>query len=153
MTAKAHLLATCRERGIPVVASMGAAGKCDPLRIKHGDLAETTGCHLARELRKVLRKKHGFPDQGSFGIPTIFSEEPRAWPRELSYDEGKGFKCVCPHKSDEHSCDSRSLIDGTVAFVTGTFGLHMASVVVNALVGYFANEAPAGVDRYGHRGD
>src|SRR5687768_15903226 len=33
MTAKAHLLTTCRAKGIPIVASMGAAGKRDPSQI------------------------------------------------------------------------------------------------------------------------
>ena len=30
LTAKCHLIATCRRRGIPLVSSMGAAGRMDP---------------------------------------------------------------------------------------------------------------------------
>ena len=133
ISAKAHLLATCRARGIPVVSAMGAAGKFDPLRIKVADLAEVFGCHLAKDLRKILRRRYGFPREGPLGVRAVFSDEPRTWPRELHYDEGRGFRCVCGHRSDEHSCDARSVIDGTVAYVTGAFGLACASVVVNTI--------------------
>lgn len=157
MTAKAHLLATCRAKGIPVIASMGAAGKMDPSLIRRADLAKTEVCRMARELRKLMRKKHDFPQKGEFGIPAIYSLEERSWPRELSYDGGQGFRCVCPHKNPDHGCDSRSLIDGNVSFVTGSFGLQMAAHVVNTLVAELSAEdnlqtaAPAAPDRYGYR--
>ena len=35
LTAKAHLIATCKARGIPLVSSMGAAGKMDPIDPVH----------------------------------------------------------------------------------------------------------------------
>lgn len=143
-TAKAHLIATCTDRGIPVVSSMGAAGKIDPTRIRIADLADAVVCPMAREMRKLLRSKHGFPEQGPMGVPVVFSDEKRNWPRELHYDGGKGFRCVCNHKSDEHSCETRAIIDGTVAFVTGAFGLACASVVVNSVaVPLIEQSAPA----------
>jgi tRNA A37 threonylcarbamoyladenosine dehydratase len=143
ITAKCHLIATCVERGVPIVSSMGAAGKLDPTRIRKADLSKTEGCRLARDVRKILRKKYGFPQKGEFGVPTVFSDEPRQWPRELSYDGGKGFKCICPHKSDEHGCDSRALIDGTAVFVTGSFGLTCSSVVINTLTADLVEGAPS----------
>lgn len=151
MSAKAHLLATCREQGIPVVASMGAAARRDPTRVQMADLAETRGCRLAYSLRKLLRREHAFPKSGSFGIRAVYSDEPRAWPRELSYDDGKGFRCVCPNKNTEHSCDNRSLIDGTAVFVTGSFGLAVASHVVNSLCAEVESVSPPAPDRRGFR--
>lgn len=151
MTAKAHLLATCRARGIPVVASMGAAGRRDPTQIRLADLSATHGCPMAKDLRKILRRHHGFPEKEPFGITAAFSTEPRTWPKALSYDGGEGFRCVCPHKSDEHGCDSRSLIDGTASFVTGTFGLMVASVVVNDLTADLIQAAEPGQDRFGFK--
>ncbi len=149
LTAKAHLLATCRARGIPVVSSMGAAGKLDPTRIQIADLSRTYVCPLAKELRAILREKHAFPRRGlPTGVTAVYSDEPRHWPRELTYDQGKGFQCVCPKKSDEHSCERRSLIDGTAAFVTGAFGLACASHVVNTLVGDLLRTSPAAKSRY-----
>lgn len=144
LTAKANLIATCKERGIPLVSSMGAAGKMDPTRIRIADLADTEVCRMAKDVRKILRTKYGFPQKGPMGVKAIFSDEPRAWPKELSYDEGKGFRCVCPNRSPEHGCDSRALIDGTAVFVTGAFGLAAASVVVNTLAAELRdNAAPA----------
>lgn len=132
-TAKAHLIAACRAKGIPIISAMGAAGKIDPTRIRIADLADAHGCPMARELRKILRTRHGFPASGPMGIPSVYSSEKRNWPRELTYDGGKGFRCACGTKSDEHSCETRAIIDGTVAYVTGAFGLACAGAVVNSV--------------------
>ncbi|GAB4206434.1 MAG: tRNA threonylcarbamoyladenosine dehydratase [Sandaracinaceae bacterium] len=134
--AKAHLLASCVRRGIPVVSSMGAAGKLDPTRVRTADLAETEGCGLARDVRQILRKQHALVvERGRpTGIQAVFSDEPQAVPAPVSYDEGQGFVCVCPNKDNGlYTCDRRARIDGSAAFVTGTFGLTAASVVVRAL--------------------
>lgn len=135
LTAKAHLLSTCRELGIPVITSAGAAARLDPLSVKLADLAETHSDPLAHQMRKILRQRHQFPREGKFGIPCVFSDETPMMPEELNYDNGEGFKCVCPQKqNDLHSCDQRRMIYGTASFVTGNFGLVMASWVVrNAL--------------------
>jgi tRNA A37 threonylcarbamoyladenosine dehydratase len=135
VTAKCHLLATCRARGLPVVSSTGASGRMDPTRIRVVDLAETRVDPLADAVRRALRKKYDFPASGPFGIPAVYSEEPPAQPHDLHYDGGAGFRCVCPGgTNDFHSCEERRVIYGTAAFVTGTFGLTLASVVVRTLV-------------------
>ena len=134
VAAKCHLLAECRSRGLPVVCSTGASGRMDPTRVEVADLADTHADPLAAAVRKILRQNHDFPKKGPFGIPAVFSTELPAMPLELTYDEGKGFRCVCPGgKNDFHSCEERSVIYGTAGFVTGTFGLACASVVVRAL--------------------
>lgn len=131
LTAKAHLLSTCRELGIPVITSAGAAARLDPLSVKMADLAETHSDPLAHQMRKILRQRHNFPRDGKFGIPCVFSDETPMMPEELHYDNGEGFKCVCPQgQNDLHSCDKRRMIYGTASFVTGNFGLVMASWVV-----------------------
>ncbi len=133
LTAKAHLLATCREQGIKVITSAGSAAKMDPLRIKKVDLAETVVCPMAQQLRKILRQKHNFPEK-LFDIPCIFSDEIPMQPEELHYDKGMGFKCVCPQNQNNlHSCEHRNVIYGTASFVTGAFGLAMASHIVNEI--------------------
>lgn len=143
ITAKTHLLATCRARGIPVVTSSGAAGKLDPTRLRITDLADTQVCRMAKDVRQILRRKYDFPEKGPMGIQSVWSDESRTWPKELSYDGGEGFRCVCPNRSNEHGCDSRQLIDGTAVFVTGAFGLACASVVVNHLTASLRDDAPA----------
>ncbi len=133
MTAKAHLLNACVKKDIPVISSMGAAGKLDPTRIQTTDLASTKVDPMAKEMRHILRKKYAFPQKGPMGINAVYSDEHRTWPKELSYDNGEGFRCVCPTKYEEHNCDSRNLIDGTASFVTGSFGLACAAHVINSL--------------------
>ncbi|MBX2986888.1 MAG: tRNA threonylcarbamoyladenosine dehydratase [Bdellovibrionaceae bacterium] len=136
LTAKCHLLATCRERGIKVITSAGSAAKFDPLRVRLVDLAQTTVDPMAQQVRKILRQKHAFPEEKFFGIPCVFSDEAPREPVVLKYDKGEGFKCVCPQKqNDLHSCEHRNVIYGTASFVTGTFGLVAASWVVRQIVG------------------
>lgn len=136
VTAKCHLLARCKELGIPVVSSTGASGRIDPTRIQTADLGKTRVDPLASAVRKILRHQYGFPSKGEFGIPAVFSTESPAEPRELHYDKGQGFRCVCPGgKNEFHSCEERNVIYGTASFVTGAFGLACAGVVVRALSG------------------
>jgi tRNA A37 threonylcarbamoyladenosine dehydratase len=138
LTAKTHLLAACLRRGIPVVAAMGAAARIDPTRVRVTDLADTEVCPFARDVRTILRKKHGLTvdRHQPTGILAVWSDETPIDPAPVSYDEGKGFQCVCPNKDNGlHSCESRARIDGSAAFVTGAFGLAAASVVVRTLIG------------------
>ena len=135
VTPKCHLLAKCRNEGIRVVTSTGSGGKMDPTRIRVKDLGLTTVDPLAKALRRILRDQYGFPETGEFGIPAIYSEEPSKAPMELKYDNGKGFRCVCPQGQNEFfNCDNRNVILGNASYVTGAFGLACASQVVNALV-------------------
>jgi tRNA threonylcarbamoyladenosine dehydratase len=135
ITSKTHLLNLCRERSIPVVCSAGSGGRMDPLKIKVRDLSQTEVDPLARAVRKILRDKYSFPEKGSWGIPTVYSDEDPLWPEELKYDNGKGFRCVCPQGDNPYfNCDSRNLILGNASFVTGTFGNVAASVVVRELI-------------------
>lgn len=137
LTAKAHLLASCLRRGIPVISSMGAAARLDPTAIRVADLSDTFKDPFAGALRKVLRKEHSLAiERGKpTGIQAVFSTEDPILPTPPSYDEGVGFRCVCPGgKNGLHDCDRRARIDGTASFVTGTFGLMAASVVVRTLI-------------------
>ncbi|MCA9519391.1 MAG: tRNA threonylcarbamoyladenosine dehydratase [Myxococcales bacterium] len=135
LTAKAHLLDHCRRLGIPVVCSTGASGRFDPTRVRVADLAETTVDPLARTLRSMLRSLYGFPTSGAMGIEAVYSTEPVQMPHELTYDNGKGFQCVCPGGANEfHSCEERNVIYGNASFVTGAFGLAAASVIVRRLL-------------------
>ncbi len=135
LTAKCHLLATCRESGQKIITSGGSAAKLDPLRVKLVDLAETEMDPMVAQVRKILRSRYGFPEGKFFGIPCVFSDEEPMLPVELTYDKGQGFKCVCPQgQNNLHSCENRNLIYGTASFVTGNFGLVMASWVVREVI-------------------
>lgn len=136
LTAKTHLLNECRTRGIKVITSGGASGKMDPTRIKIIDLAKTNIDPLSHAVRKILRQEYAWPrgQRQKFDVPCVFSDEVPAQPIELKYDNGQGFKCVCPQgEVDPHGCMHRSIIYGNAGFVTGAFGLAMASWVVREI--------------------
>jgi tRNA threonylcarbamoyladenosine dehydratase len=138
LTAKAHLIARCIARGLPLVSSMGAAARLDPTRVRSADLCETQRDPLARSLRKLLRQRHGLIIDGKqpLGVTAVFSDEPPIDPSAVGYDQGQGFRCVCPNGDNGlHTCEKRSRIEGSAAFVTGAFGLACAGVVVRALIG------------------
>lgn len=135
ITAKTHLIATARQLGIPLITSTGASARMDPTQIRVQDLSETHTDPLAHQVRKVLRQKYDFPEEGAFGVAAVFSLEKPTEPEDLTYDNGEGFKCVCPQgQNDLHSCLHRNVIYGNASFVTGAFGLAAASWVVRQLV-------------------
>lgn len=129
MTAKIHLLATCVERGQYVLSSMGAGGRLDPTRIRVSDLSETRGDGFARLVRDLLRQK-GI----STGIPVVWSDEPA---NDLDEAAEASFRCICPDKDvkSRHQCENRHQVQGTVAWLPALFGLTMAGVAVNHLLG------------------
>jgi len=134
LSAKTHLLNACRQQNIPVITSGGASAKMDPTRIRIIDLAKTYIDPLTHSVRKILRQEYNFPKGKFFNIPCVFSDEEPMTPVELKYDNGEGFKCVCPQgEFDPHSCLHRSVIYGTAGFVTGAFGMAMASWVVREI--------------------
>ena len=139
ISAKAHLIATCQQRGIPLVVSMGAAARLDPTRIKVDDLARTHRDPFAHAVREQLRRRHGwmFKPSRPTGVPAVFTDEPPTRPNDLSYDAATGgFHCVCPQADNGmHTCERRARIDSSASWVTGIFGLVAASVAVRELTG------------------
>jgi tRNA A37 threonylcarbamoyladenosine dehydratase len=132
--AKLHLLHRCVTLGIPVVSSMGAAGRLDPTAIRVEDLSETHMDPFAKDIRKLLRRKHGVETDRHTGITAVYSIEARRQPVALRYDDATdGFLCVCPQDNEFHTCDHRTQIDGSAVFVTSAFGMNAAGVVVRRL--------------------
>jgi tRNA A37 threonylcarbamoyladenosine dehydratase len=127
-TAKAALITTCREQGIPVISSMGAANKLDPTKIHVADIAHTRNCRMARSMRKILRKA-GI----SSGVQVVYSTEEH---RELNPAASFcGTECICPNRDEQvFRCDNRRVILGTISYLPSIFGLTMAGVVLNALL-------------------
>ncbi len=149
---KCRLLPACRERGLPVFTCGGAGGRVDPARLAVADLSATTQDPLAAQVRRRLRRQHGFPtDAGlSFGIPCVFSTEPVRVPTGVSGKaaaDGLGGVDDADAPSElgtgevtpafSFSASGRGLnCDfglGNAAFVTGAMGLHLAALVVNFL--------------------
>jgi tRNA threonylcarbamoyladenosine dehydratase len=118
-----------------LIFSGGASGRLDPTQIRVSDLSEVEGDPFLRSLRKILRRRHQFPVERGWQLPTVHSLELPAEPLELEYDGGEGFRCVCPQGDNgKHTCDDRNLIYGTAGFVTGSFGFACASLAVKRLI-------------------
>ncbi|MEQ1502172.1 MAG: tRNA threonylcarbamoyladenosine dehydratase [Myxococcota bacterium] len=129
MTAKVHLLTTCVQRGQYVVSSMGAGGRIDPTRIRVSDVSETHGDGFARLVRDLLRQ-----NGVASGIPCVWSDEKA---RDLDEAAEASFHCICPDKDlkSRHACERRHQVQGTVAWIPAMFGLTMAGVAVNHVLG------------------
>lgn len=140
ITAKCHLLSECRRRDQKVMTSGGAGGRMDPMKIRCADLSQTSEDPFLQQVRKTLRQRHDFPREGTlFGVPCVYSEETMREPVDLHYDQGKGFRCVCPKgQNDFHSCERRNVIYGSASFLTGSFGFAMASHVIRDLTQGFS---------------
>lgn len=104
---KIHLIRNCLERGLPIISSMGAANRLDPLKFEIADIRHTHICPMARKVRRELRQ-HGIHS----GVPVVFSTE-------------------TPH-IPQANAETRL---GSISFVPGTAGLAIAAYVVNSLLG------------------
>ncbi|NVN92580.1 MAG: tRNA threonylcarbamoyladenosine dehydratase [Desulfuromonadales bacterium] len=129
-TAKAALITICREQGIAVISSMGAANKLDPTKIHVADISATRNCRMARSMRKILRKA-GIES----GVQVVYSTEGH---RELDATVSHcGSQCICPNREEQaFRCENRRVILGSVSFIPSIFGLTMAGVVVNELLAH-----------------
>lgn len=134
VTAKIWLLASCRERGIPVVTTGGAGARKDPSRVRVADLSVTSGDRLLAFVRKKLRGKLGFPPPGTvFGIPCVYSDEPPILDErcEAVPANSAGDSDVLEAATGGMNCEGGL---GSLSFVTGTFGFFAAAQVINDLV-------------------
>lgn len=142
MSIKALLIAAARERGHPVVTAGAAGGRRDPTRIRTGDLGEASGDELLRQVRKKLRRDHGFAAGAQrgrmhFGVRCAWSDEPPVFPWS------NGTCAPEPEPGGNLRLDCASGF-GTAVFVTGAFGLAAAGEVVRAIAGEtFPRRTPA----------
>jgi len=123
---KAALIARCRRLKIPIVTTGAAGGLTDPTRVQVRDLSRTRNDPLAARVRARLRSRHGFSrnPKRSFGVPCVCSDEPQRYPRPDG-TVGHEKPGVCGV-----SLDCRAGY-GSAAFVTATFGMAAAALVVN----------------------
>jgi len=114
---KVALLEHCLRTGLPVVSSMGASARRDPARIRVGDLSETSGCPLARQTRRRLRRR------GVAGsIRCVYSLE-------------EGGPVLPPDPSEPQNIQGRirNRLPSQIT-IPGIFGYALAHVVIEELV-------------------
>ncbi len=113
ITPKITFIKIAYESGLPLVSSMGAGGKLDPVRLQVVDISKTYNCPFAQQIRKML-KQH----QIRKGVKVVFSPEEHM-KESLMLTDGKNYK-----KSAY----------GTVSYMPAVFGAVAASVAIRDLM-------------------
>lgn len=98
--------------GLPIVSSMGSAGKLDPSKIELCDISKSHTCPLAAMVRKRLHKL-GVRE----GVKVVFSSE----------------KVIEQSVVEERSQNKRTTI-GTISYLPPLFGCYCASAVIRDII-------------------
>ena len=83
VTAKIEIALRAKACGTPVISCMGTGNKLDPTAFCVEDISKTSGCPLARVMRKELR------DRGITHMKVVYSTEA---PRKIVYENNDGGK-------------------------------------------------------------
>ncbi|WPR72978.1 tRNA threonylcarbamoyladenosine dehydratase [Flavobacterium sp. NG2] len=112
VTPKLNLIMAARRKKVRVISSMGAGGKMDASKVKVADISKTENCHLAKTIRKRLKKEK------INKVKVVFSTEIQK-ESSLRMTDGSNFK-----KS----------FYGTNSYMPGLFGLYAAETVIRFLL-------------------
>lgn len=118
LSPKVYLIIDTKKRGIPIVSSMGAAGKLDANAITTGDISETWNCPLAKSVRRRLHR-HGVFD----GVRCVYSTEK---------SQNKNPSTTGEEPSDDGHRVAPVL--GSISYITAIFGLKVAGEVIGLLL-------------------
>lgn len=112
---KLAIIQRAKEAGVPVISCMGTGNKLNASAFEVADISKTSGCALARVMRKECGKR------GLKGIKVVYSRELPLTPEVTDEPQREG--------------SSRRSTPGSTAFVPGVAGLIMAGEVVRELCG------------------
>ena len=112
LSPKVFLLFHCSQLKLPVVSSMGSAGKLDPSQVKIADIGQSHTCPLAAMVRKRLHRM-GVTD----GIRVVFSTE----------------KVPDYARIEELSQNKRTTI-GTISYMPPLFGCFLAAEAIRLIL-------------------
>ena len=107
VSCKLSLIMNARERNIPTISALGTGNKLDPSKFSITDISKTSGCPLARVMRKELRNR------GVNHHTVLFSPEEPLTPASL-----------------EAPPPGRRSIPASVSWVPSVAGLMMAGHIV-----------------------
>ena len=110
VSCKLSLICTAREANIPIISAMGTGNKLDPTQFCITDISKTSGCHLARIMRRELRAR------GINHHTVLFSQELPQTPTAM-----------------EEPPPGRRSIPASLSWVPSVAGLMLAGHVVQEL--------------------
>ena len=122
---KCALLEMAYRREVPIVSSMGAALRRNPSLVKTGDLMDTYGCPLAKQVRSNLRKRGV-----GRGIDVVYSpEEVRFTYKRPEEEERSEFNEQISNQG------RRRNVLGSLPTITAIFGQNLAHLALEKLIG------------------
>lgn len=110
VSGKLSLIEESKKLNVPVISSMGAGNKLNPMAFEVADISKTSVCPLARVIRQELKKRK------ISKVKVVYSKEPP----------------IKPENSDEKTIKHQ--IPGSTAFVPPVVGLIIASEIVKDLI-------------------
>ena len=111
---KVQFIKACKDRGLPIVTSLGAGGKLNPSLVQITDISKTHNCTLAKYVRKRLHAVGIYK-----GLKVVFS------PEDIDAEKVIVTEKAFPKKS----------LIGTISYMPAIFGCSVASVVIRDLIG------------------
>lgn len=121
---KAAMIAYCKRRRLPIIVAGAAGGQTDPTQVRLADLSQTVQDPLLAKVRASLRRDHGFPRQGRFGVTAVYSTEPLRYPT-------KDNSCTVDAAPSGLNCAGF----GSSVCVTSVFGMAAASEAIRRITG------------------
>ncbi len=109
---KAELIYNAHRMGIPIISSMGAGAKSNPLLVTTADISKSHTCTLAKTLRKRLHKRGIFK-----GIQVVFSQEKAQKERFIGKDK-----------------DNYNSVQGSISYMTNIFACYMAWLTIEKII-------------------
>ena len=114
MSSKAALIEAAWKKKMPIFASMGAGGKLDPSMIRTGDIMDTSMCKLAKMIRRHIRRRG--VGRGVQAVYSLESPLPPLPPEAVAHGRPRA-------------------VNGTVSYMPSIFGLTLAGMVTNHIIG------------------
>jgi tRNA A37 threonylcarbamoyladenosine dehydratase len=140
VTAKINLAVIAKEKGIPIISSMGAGNKMNPAMLEVADISKTTVDPLARVMRKELRER------GITSLKVVYSKEkPLPANQEICVEQnedehdiyagngGNDGNSFCSSSTEKENVRRRK-VQGSVSFVPPVAGFIIAGEVVRDLI-------------------
>ncbi len=118
VSAKVELAVRATRAHVPIIASMGTGNKLDPTRFRVTDLSKTSGCPLARVMRRLLRER------GITHLKVVFSDEPPITPTVDPTEQA----------NNAIEADRKRAVPGSVSFVPSVAGLIIAGEIIKDLI-------------------
>ncbi|MFZ1729792.1 MAG: tRNA threonylcarbamoyladenosine dehydratase [Bacteroidota bacterium] len=113
LSPKIFLIYNAVRNGIPIVSSLGAGGKVDPMQVRIDDISRSHHCRLGKILRKRLHRL-GIRE----GVTVVYSAE------EVRKESTRAVE-------DEQN---KKTVVGTISYMPPIFGCCCASVVLRNLM-------------------